>query len=499
MTATAITFIVYLAVMMAIGIITYKMTNTLSDYVLGGRQLGSWVTAFSAAASDFSGWLLIGLPGAAYASGMGQWSLWIAVGLAVGATINWTYVAKRLRVYTEYSKDSITLPEFFENRFRDHSNSLRVISALFILVFFLFYTASGLVAGAKLFQGTFGMGYQVALVVGALIIVSYTFLGGFLAVSYTDFIQGFLMFLALLFTSIYGLIEIGGFGGLFNALGSIDESLLNAFQGTSYDQPGGVLWEAAGPIGFIGIISAVAWGLGYFGQPHILARFMAIRSHKEIRKARLISVSLGLVLPLYSALIVGMLGIVTFDTPLEDPEQVFIQLVQFVYNPWIAGALLAAVLAAIMSTVDSQLLVSSSALSEDFYRKYLRKDASENELVWVGRISVLVIAIIALFLAWNENSSVLDLVSYAWAGFGATFGPAILFSLFWKKTSRNGILAGIIVGGITIFTWQYTNSALYEMVPGFLFSSIAIILFSLIGQGPSDEVKEEYDKVAGVK
>ncbi|WP_067727053.1 sodium/proline symporter PutP [Oceanobacillus damuensis] len=499
MNPTLITFIAYLILMITIGIITYRMTNTLSDYILGGRKLNSWVTAFSASASDFSGWLLIGLPGAAYAAGLGQWSLWIAVGLAVGAMINWQYVAKRLRVYTEYTNDSITLPQFFENRFRDNSHLLRVISALFILAFFLFYTASGLVAGAKLFQGTFGVDYHFALTMGAVIIVAYTFLGGFLAVSYTDFIQGVLMSAALLFTSIYGLIQIGGFGELFNQLGSINTSLIDAFAATTYDQEAGILWESAGAIGAVGIISALAWGLGYFGQPHILARFMAIRSHKEVRKARLISVSFGLVIPLYGALIVGMLGIVTFDQPLADSEQVFIQLVQVVYNPWVAGFLLAAVLAAIMSTVDSQLLVSSSALSEDFYRRYLRKEASNKELVWVGRISVLVIALIALILAWNESSSVLDLVSYAWAGFGATFGPAILFSLFWRKTSRNGVLAGIILGGITIFVWPLTGSELYEMVPGFILSSIAIVVFSLIGKGPTKEMQEEYDKVAGVK
>ncbi|MDY0409078.1 sodium/proline symporter PutP [Virgibacillus soli] len=495
MSPTFITFTIYLFVMIVIGFVTYRMTNTLSDYVLGGRKLNSWVTAFSASASDFSGWLLIGLPGAAYAAGLGTWSLWIAIGLAIGAVINWQYVAKRLRVYTEFAKDSITLPEFFENRYRDKSHLLRVISAVFILAFFLFYTASGLVAGAKLFQGTFDISYHTSLIIGALIIVTYTFLGGFLAVSYTDLVQGLLMTVALAFTAIYGLISIGGFGELFHKLGSISPSLIDAFADTTYDEPSGVLWQAAGPIGFVGIVSALAWGLGYFGQPHILARFMAIRTHKAVRKARLISVTLGLVVPLYGALIVGMIGIVTIQEPLADSEQVFIQLVQIAYNPWIAGILLAAVLAAIMSTVDSQLLVSSSALSEDFYRRYFRKKASERELVWIGRFSVLLIALIALALAWNESSSVLDLVSYAWAGFGATFGPAILFSLFWRRTTRNGILAGIIVGGVTIFLWPLTNSELYEMVPGFLLSSIAIVLFSLTGKGPSEKMLEEYDRV----
>ncbi|MUV38974.1 Sodium/proline symporter [Lentibacillus sp. JNUCC-1] len=493
-----VTFIIYLLIMIGIGLATFRMTHTLSDYVLGGRRLGSWVTAFSATASDFSGWLLIGLPGAAYASGMGQSSLWLALGLAIGAVINWTYVAKRLRLYTKYAGDSITLPQFLENRFRDKSHLLRVVSAAFILAFFLFYTASGLVAGAKLFQGTFDASYHTALIVGGLIIVSYTFLGGFLAVSVTDLIQGLLMSAALAFTAIYGLVEMGGFAELFNALGSITPSLIDAFAATDYNQPEGILWTAAGSIGAVGIISSLAWGLGYFGQPHILARFMAIRSHKEIRKARLISVALGLVVPLYGALIVGMLGIVTFEQPLADQEQVFIQLVQIVYHPWIAGILLAAVLAAIMSTVDSQLLVSSSALSEDFYRRYFRKNASDKELVWIGRFSVLLIALIALAIAWNESSSVLDLVSYAWAGFGATFGPPLLFSLFWRRTTRNGALVGLIVGGLTIFLWPLTGSELYEMVPGFILGSIAIILVSLIGGKPSQEMLDEFDEVAKV-
>ncbi|WP_100010349.1 sodium/proline symporter PutP [Lentibacillus sediminis] len=498
MNPTMITFALYLVVMLTIGIVTYRMTNTLSDYVLGGRKLNSWVTAFSASASDFSGWLLLGLPGAAYATGLGANSLWLALGLAVGAMINWKYVAKRLRVYTEYAGDSITMPQFFENRFRDKSHLLRVVSAVFILSFFLFYTASGLVAGAKLFQGTFDIDYHFALILGAAIIVVYTFLGGFLAVSYTDLIQGVLMSAALAFTAIYGLIQIGGFGELFSQLSAVNPNMIDAFAATDYDQAGDVLWESAGTIGAVGIISALAWGLGYFGQPHILARFMAIRSHKKVPKARLISVGLGLVIPLYAALIVGMLGVLTFDQPLADQEQVFIQLVQFIYNPWIAGILLAAVLAAIMSTVDSQLLVSSSALTEDFYRRYFRKNASDKELVWTGRIAVLVIALIALLLAWNETSSVLSLVSYAWAGFGATFGPTLLFSIFWRRMTRNGAVAGIIVGGLTVFLWPLTGSALYEMVPGFLLSSIAIIVFSLTGKGPTEEMKKEYDKVSGV-
>ncbi|WP_035512446.1 sodium/proline symporter PutP [Halalkalibacillus halophilus] len=498
--ATYVTFILYLVVLLTVGIITYRMTNTLSDYILGGRNLNSWVAAFSAQASDFSGWLLIGLPGAAYAAGFGQWSLWIAVGLAIGAMFNWQYVAKRLRVYTQFSQDSITLPEFLENRYHDKSSLLRVIAAAFILIFFLFYTASGLVAGAKLFEGTFNFDYQNALIIGAIIIVVYTFLGGFLAVSWTDFFQAALMFIALVVTAVYGTYQIGGFGELFSQLADISPSLVDGFSGTAYDleESSSMPWISAGAIGFAGIISALAWGLGYFGQPHILARFMAIRSKNEVRKSRLIAITMGVVLPLYGALLVGMVGIVNIDQPLDDPEQVFIVLVQMTYNPWIAGFLLAAVLAAIMSTVDSQLLVSSSALTEDFYARFFRRKASQKELVWVGRIAVLVIALVAVAIAWNEDSSVLELVSYAWAGFGATFGPAILFSLFWRKTTRNGVLAGMLVGGITVFVWGFNDTLagfLYEMVPGFILSTIAIIIFSSFGGKPGKEVEEEYDRV----
>ncbi|WP_188206112.1 sodium/proline symporter PutP [Alkalibacillus aidingensis] len=498
MNPTYVTFILYLVVLLTIGVITYRMTNTLSDYILGGRRLNSWVAAFSAQASDFSGWLLLGLPGAAYAAGFGQWSLWIAVGLAIGALFNWQYVAKRLRVYTQYSNDSITLPEFLENRFQDGSSLIRVIAAAFILIFFLFYTASGLVAGAKLFEGTFDFDYQNALILGAIIIVAYTFLGGFLAVSWTDFFQAALMFIALVITALVGVYQIGGFGELFAGLANVNTSLVDAFQGTEYDLAETVPWASVGAIGFFGIISALAWGLGYFGQPHILARFMAIRDKNEVRKSRLIAITMGVVLPLYGALLVGMVGIVQIDQPLEDPEQVFIVLVQMTYDPWIAGFLLAAVLAAIMSTVDSQLLVSSSALTEDFYRRFFRREASQSELVWVGRIAVVVIALIAVSIAWNETSSVLDLVSYAWAGFGATFGPAILFALFWRRATRNGVLASMLVGGITVFVWGAIDPLagfLYEMVPGFLLATLTIILFGLFGDGPSDEVTEEFDKV----
>lgn len=493
MEATYITFLIYLIAMLAIGIITYRMTNTLADYVLGGRKLNSWVAALSAQASDMSGWLLLGLPGAAYASGMGMWSIWISIGLAAGTMINWQFVAKRLRRYTEVAGDSITLSEYLENRFKDKSHLLRVISAIFILVFFMFYTASGLVAGGKLFDTTFGLGYTNALIIGSLVIISYTFLGGFLAVSWTDFVQGTLMFLALIVTPIAAISQVGGISALFSKIGAANPDLLDVAMDVNLADG---MWQSAGTLGVVGIISALAWGLGYFGQPHILARFMAIRSAKEVRKARLISM-VWVVITLYGAIAVGFVAIAIFgvDTPLADPETVFIQLVQVIFNPWVAGFLLAAVLAAIMSTIDSQLLVSSSALTEDFYKTFFRRDASQAELIWVGRIAVLLIAFIALILAWNEGS-VLELVSYAWAGFGAAFGPVVLFSLFWKRMTRNGALVGMLVGGFTIILWDYTGSALYSIVPGFIFASIAVIVFSLIDKEPSQEIQDEFEQAS---
>jgi sodium/proline symporter len=492
MNPTYITFIIYLIGMLAIGLITYRMTNTLSDYVLGGRKLNSWVAALSAQASDMSGWLLLGLPGAAYASGMGMWSIWIAIGLAAGTMLNWQYVATRLRRYTEIAGDAITLSEYFENRFRDNSHLLRVISAVFILFFFLFYTASGLVAGGVLFQTTFGIDYHTALLVGALVIISYTFLGGFLAVSWTDFVQGILMFVALIVAPVVAISELGGVNAVLNKIAAANPDLLDVARDVSFADGG---WTSAGTLSVVGIISAMAWGLGYFGQPHILARFMAIRSAKEVRKARLISM-VWVVITLYGAIMVGFLGIAVFgiDTPLANPETVFIQLIQVLFNPWVAGFLLAAVLAAIMSTIDSQLLVSSSALTEDFYKTFFRREASQNELIWVGRAAVLLIALIALVLAWGENNSVLDLVSYAWAGFGAAFGPAVVFSLFWKRMTRNGALAGMIVGALTVIFWSYTGSGLYEIVPGFIFSSIAIVIGSMVGPEPAKDIQDEFDQ-----
>lgn len=479
---TLITFIVYLVAMLAIGVFAYRVTSNLSDYILGGRRLGPGVAALSAGASDMSGWLLLGLPGAVFAAGMNQ--IWIAIGLTFGAFLNWWYVAGRLRIYTEVAQDSITLPDFLENRFHDRSRLLRIISAVVILLFFTFYTSSGLVAGAKLFEASFDMSYTSALWVGAFVIISYTFLGGFLAVSWTDFVQGILMFLALCAVPLVTIWEIGGWSETVRQVGEIDTGYLDAFNEMTV----------------LGIISLMAWGLGYFGQPHILARFMALRSAADVPKARFIGMG-WMVVSLFGAIFTGFVGIAYVShgaLTAADEEQIFILLTDVLFNPIISGILLAAILAAIMSTIDSQLLVSSSAITEDFYKQLFRHDASEKELVWIGRGSVLVIALIAIWMASDPNRSVLDLVSYAWAGFGGAFGPIVILSLAWERLSRNGALAGIIVGALTVVIWGELSGGLfdiYEILPAFLLCGATAIGVSLLAGGPTPQVREEFARV----
>lgn len=477
-TLTAI--IIYLVGMLVIGIVAARMTSNLTDYVLGGRRLTAGVAALSAGSSDMSGWLMLGLPGAMYLGGMSE--AWLAIGLAIGAYLNWQFIAKPFRVYTEVSNDSITVPDYFENRFRDNSKVLRVISAIVILVFFTFYTSSSLVGGAILLESSFGMDYTLALWVGAAVILSYTFFGGFLAASWTDFIQGILMLLALIIIPITVVYELGGWGETIQKVGNIDPSYLNITTGAT----------------FIGVVSLLAWGLGYFGQPHIIVRFMGIKSTKEIPKARMIGMT-WMIISLFGAIFVGFSGIAFFaDSPLENSETVFIMFSQVLFNPWVAGFLLAAILSAIMSTVDSQLLVSSSALTQDFYKAIFRKEASQKEEMLVGRLAVLVIAVIAILLGYDRDSKVLELVSYAWAGFGAAFGPVIILSLFWKRMTRNGALAGIIVGAVTVIVWSNLTGGLfdlYELAPGFVFAWIAIMVVSLLGKEPSEEIQNEFESV----
>ena len=482
MTAGTISaFVIYLVGMLAIGFVCWRMTSNLSDYILGGRGLGPGVAALSAGASDMSGWLLLGLPGAMYASGMNQ--IWIAVGLVIGAYLNWQFVARRLRVYTEIAEDSLTIPDYLENRFHDRSHLLRILSAVVILLFFTFYVSAGLVGGATLFEHTFGLSYRTALWLGVIVIVSYTFLGGFLAVSWTDFFQGLLMFFALIIVPV---IAIGAVGGW-----SATTEIVGATEGTDND----VFKDMT----TLGIISLMAWGLGYFGQPHILVRFMAVRSPADVPTARLINM-VWMVFGLYGAIFTGYAGIAYFaEAPLDNPETVFIHFTQVLFNPWVAGFLLAAILAAIMSTIDSQLLVCSSALTEDFYKSLFRRNATDAELVWVGRLSVVGIALVATFLAYARDSTVLDLVAYAWAGFGAAFGPIVILSLFWRRLTRNGAIAGMVVGAVTVVVWKQLEGGifdLYEIAPGFVLCALAAVVVSLAEQ-PDPEVTAEFERAVG--
>lgn len=481
-----VSFAGYLALMLGIGAYYYKRTSNINDYVLGDRSLNSWVTALSAQASDMSGWLLMGLPGYAFVSGME--SIWIALGLAVGTYINWKVVATRLRKYTEIAGDSITISSFLENRFRDKSKILRMISAILILLFFTIYTSSGLVAGGKLFSTVFGINYVTALTIGTLVIISYTFLGGFLAVCWTDFFQGLLMFFALIIVPITAIKNIGGMSEVINGFNTIQPNFLSLM--TSAD---------GSTIGMISLISLLAWGLGYFGQPHILSRFMAIKSHHEIKKARAIAM-VWVAISLAAAVIIGMVGRVLLDGSLSlaDSEKVFMVMVNGMFTPIFAGVLLAAILAAVMSTADSQLLVTSSALAEDLYSVLFNKNAKSEELLIVSRIAVIVVAAIAYVLALNPESSVLELVSYAWAGFGASFGPVIILSLFWRDMNRNGALAGMVLGGITVVVWKQLSGGIfdvYEIVPGMIVAFVGIYLVSKISGKPSDDIVEEFDRV----
>ncbi|MBQ3970762.1 MAG: sodium/proline symporter PutP [Selenomonadaceae bacterium] len=478
------TFVLYIGFMMAIGIYYYRRTRNMSDYFLGNRKLGAWVTSLSAEASDMSGWMLMGLPGFAYLAGLNAG--WIALGLAIGTWANWQFVAARLRKYTELAKNSLTLPEFLQNRYEDRSGLLRIVPAIFILIFFIIYASSGFVSAGRLFESVFGIPYEYAIFIGAGSVVFYTLAGGFLAVSRTDFIQGVMMFFAILIVPICAAMSMGGFSVTMEAIESFRSGMFEPFTNPDGSR-----------MGYIELISLLAWGLGYFGQPHILVRFMAIRSSGEIRQATQIAMT-WVVLSLAAAVAVGMVGSVYLTDPLTGTgtETVFLVMTNTLFPPVIAGLVLSAVLAAIMSTASSQLLVAASAFAQDFYRTVLRKDADQKELVWISRASVLVIASLSVFLGLNPDNFILDMVAYAWAGFGAAFGPAILMSLFWRRATRNGIVAGIIVGGVTVLVWkQLALWGLYEIVPGFLFSSIAICIVSLMDKTPPAPITDTFDQV----
>lgn len=477
-----ISIILYMVAMLFIGWYAFRRTVNLTDYMLGGRSLGPAVTALSAGAADMSGWLLMGLPGAIYAAGLVE--AWIAIGLTIGAYLNWLFVAPRLRVYTQVSNDSITIPSYLENRLKDTSRILRIASGIIILIFFTFYVSSGMVAGGVFFESSFGLPYHTGLIIVSIVVIAYTLFGGFLAVSYTDFVQGLIMFLALILVPVFGIFLTGGFSETAESIRAVDPTRLSLLQGAS----------------FIGVISAAAWGLGYFGQPHIIVRFMAIKSVKETKEARRIGIS-WMALSLIGAIATALIGIAYFqqnsDVTITDPEAVFIELGQIIFHPFIAGIMLAAILAAVMSTISSQLIVTSSALIEDLYKAVIKSDATDKRYVFLGRMSVLFVSIVAMLFAWAKTNTILKLVSFAWAGFGASFGPIIILSLYWRKMTNKGALAGMVVGAITVIIWgnvEALSGTLYEIVPGFLLNLIVTVLVSLMTYKEDKEITEEFDE-----
>ena len=471
----AVVFVVYILAMLAIGIAGFRRTRTLADYLLAGRRLGPTVAALSACASDMSGWLLMGLPGAVFAAGVGQ--VWIGVGLLVGSYLNWLIVARPLR--RESARlGALTISDYFERRFDAKSRSLRLLTAAVILIFFMIYTTAGLVAGGKLFEGVFGLNYRIAVVVGTLAIILYTSIGGFIAVCWTDAVQGLLMAGALLAVPLLAIHSADGCAQWLRTVREASPAALHLFG------------SGTGRIGPLALVSTLGWGLGYFGMPHIIVRFMAIDSEEHIPRARRIALA-WTAISLVGAVVVGLCGLAQFGASgLEDPEKVFIRMIQALFHPVPAGICLAAILAAIMSTADSQLLVCTSVITEDIYRTFLKRDATEPELVRVGRLSVVVIAIIACIMALDPEARVMGLVSYAWAGFGAAFGPAILLSLYWRRMTANAALAGILGGGITVVVWKQLSGGifdLYEIFPAFLLSTLLIIAVTILSKPVAGE------------
>lgn len=474
------TMVLYMGVCLGLGVLAWRRTSNLGDFILGGRSLGSWVTALSAQATDMSGWLLMGLPGLAYASGFD--GVWLLLGLAVGTWLNWRWIAAPLRAATEKLDNSLTIPDFLERRFDDRSRVLRSVAALFILIFFVFYTSSGFVAAGRLFESLFGLPYPQAMFWGSIVMLAYTFLGGFLAVSWSDVLQGTLMFLALVLVAAIGVGLAGGFASMFARLETLDAALLDPF-----------IADNGQSLGLIGILSLLGWGLGYAGQPHILARFMAAKSVGHITVARRVAMW-WVVIVLAAAVLVGLTGRLVLPSALTgtDTEKVFIVMSTTFLPPALAGLCLAGIMAAVMSTASAQLLVASSAFTQDFYGSLFRPQAGTGELLWAGRLSVLTIAVLAFVIALDPGSTVLDLVAWAWAGFGAAFGPVVILALYDRRTTRNGALAGILVGGLTVILWKQAAAlggifGLYELVPGFVFSMLAILLVSRRTRSASDQ------------
>ena len=495
--------LVYLGCMLYVGYRCSKNNNDSADFYLGGRKLGPLVTAMSAEASDMSSWLLMGLPGLAYLTGVAD-AGWTAIGLAIGTYLNWRIVAKRIRRYTHVAGNSITLPSFFSNRYRDEKKILQSIGAIFIVIFFIPYTASGFAACGKLFSSLFGINYQVAMVISALIIVGYTTLGGFLAASTTDFIQSIIMSIALIIVFIFGINVAGGVSAVVENAQSLPGYLT---MHTTYDPVSGT--EQPYPI--ISIVSMIAWGLGYFGMPHILLRFMAIEDEEKLKLSRKVATG-WIVISLAVAVLIGIIGLAMTAAgeliPLEGSasETIIVKIADLmsqhgVLPALLAGTILAGILASTMSTADSQLLAASSSVSSDLLGDFLKKKTGKKGSMFADRMTLLIIALVAVFLARDPNSSVFNIVSFAWAGFGAVFGPVVLFALFWKRSNWQGALAGMISGGAMVFIWKYLVRPLggawdiYELLPAFLVSCAAIVLVSLLTKAPSKEIVEEFESV----
>ncbi|UCD53581.1 MAG: sodium/proline symporter PutP [Phycisphaerales bacterium] len=480
-TPTLITFVAYFIVLLGIGFYFYRRNESIEEYLLGGRGMGAWVTALSAQASDMSGWLLMGLPGAIYLGGLAN--AWIAIGLFVGTALNWILVSRRLRAYTQKT-NSITLPCFLEDRFADPTGLLRIVGAFVILIFFTIYASSGLIAAGKLFESSFGVSYQAAVLIGGAIIILYTFLGGFLAVCWTDLFQGSLMVIALVVVPALAYTRAGGIAGIR------DGTMLKDFA-RSYSGP-------EGATALLATVSALAWGLGYFGQPHILTRFMSAKSLAKLSRSMVIAIAWVFV-SLAGAVAIGWIGVGLFKTvPGGDHEKVFIYMIAEVTHPWIGGIMLAAILSAIMSTIDSQLLVLSSAMTEDFYQKVIKRDAAPREVVLAGRVCVLLTSLVALALALGvRGQTILDVVALAWAGLGAAFGPLVLFALYSRRTSWQAALAGMITGTVVLVVWKQVglSERLYEIVPGFAANYIAILVTNRFVRQNDPTVLQQYDQV----
>ena len=506
---TFIAMILYVAVVIGIGVFYAKRANESSDsYLIGGRSLGPWVTAMGAEASDMSGWLLMGLPGVAYWFGFSD-AVWTAIGLGIGTYLNWLFVSKRLRAYSHIAGDAITIPDFFSNRYKEEKKIILTIAALFILIFFSVYAASCFVTVGKLFSTLFGIKYVYMMIAGALFVVIYTFVGGFLAESASDFMQGIVMFFALSAVLITGIINAGGISavienakaipGFFEFFGIANPILVN---GTQQVQAGKPLFGEAGSYGLLTIISTLSWGLGYFGMPQVLLKFMAIKNIGDLKLSRRIAI-IWVIISLTAAVAIGMIGRVLYPDALltqSAAENIFILMSTNFFIPIFAGVVMAGILAATISSSDSYLLIAASAFSKNIYQGIMKKEASDRMVLNVSRITLIIIAIFAVIIALNENSIIFKVVSFAWAGFGATFGPIMLFSLFWKRTTRSGAIAGMLSGGGMVFIWKLLLKpiggiwGLYELFPAFVISCLAILVVSLLSKEPSKEVCEEFER-----